>query len=115
MIRSLRFVKFFLILTVIVTSILTFSIFYTLWKFSPELPSYSKILNYKPNLSSRVYSSDGLLLKSFYTEERIFVPIDKIPAEIIYAFLSSEDKNFYKHKGVDLLAIFRALITNLLS
>ena len=36
-----------------------------LWKYSPDLPGYDKITNYKPNLSSRLYSSDGLLLKSF--------------------------------------------------
>ena len=71
-----------------------FLIFYTLWIYSSELPSYEKIIEYKPNLSSRIYSSDGYLLKSFYTEERIFIPVDRIPKKIKYAFLASEDKNF---------------------
>ena len=86
-----------------------------MWKFSPDLPSYDKLVNYKPNLSSRVYSSDGLLLKSFYVEERIFIPIERIPDKIKNAFISSEDKNFYNHYGIDLVAIFRAFITNIFS
>jgi len=85
-----------------------------LWKYSPELPGYEKILNYKPDLTSRVYSSDGILLKSFYRQERIYVPIDRIPKDIINAFLSAEDKKFYSHFGIDILAIIRAGITNLL-
>ncbi len=84
-----------------------------LWKFSPELPSYDKIVNYKPNLSSRLYSSDGVLLKSFHKEERLFIPIERIPKNVINAFISAEDKNFFNHIGIDFYAIFRAFILNL--
>ena len=72
-------------------------------------------MNYKPNLSSRIYSSDGLLLKSFYTEERIFIPGNRIPKNIKNAFLASEDKNFYDHYGIDIFAILRALFTNIVN
>ena len=44
------------------------------------------ILEYKPNLSSRIYTSDGLLLKSFFIEERIYVPINRIPNNVIEYF-----------------------------
>jgi penicillin-binding protein 1A len=84
-----------------------------LWKFSPELPGYDKIVNYKPNLSSRLYSSDGVLLKSFHKEERLFIPIERIPKNVINAFISAEDKNFFNHIGIDFYAIFRASISNL--
>ena len=92
-----------------------FTIFYTLWRYSSELPSYENIVKYKPNLSSRIYSSDGFLLKSFYTEERIFIPENRIPKKIKYAFLSSEDKNFYDHYGIDIIAILRAFLTNIIN
>ena len=84
-----------------------------LWKFSPDLPGYDKIVNYKPNLSSRLYSSDGVLLKSFHKEERLFIPIERIPKNVINAFISAEDKNFFNHIGIDFYAIFRAFILNL--
>ena len=84
-------------LLALMISLLFFSL---LWKYTPELPSYSKILQYKPELSSRLYSSDGVLLKSYHREERIFIPIERIPKQLINAFLSSEDKNFYSHFGI---------------
>ncbi|MBT3776908.1 MAG: PBP1A family penicillin-binding protein [Pelagibacteraceae bacterium] len=105
-----------IILTGFIGTFLILAIFFTvLWKYSPELPSYSKILEYKPDLSSRLYASDGVLLKSFHREERIFVPIDRVPPDLINAFLSSEDKKFYSHIGVDFTAIFRAGIFNIIS
>ena len=115
MIRLFGYIKLLLILLCIFALISISTIFYTLWRYSPELPSYESIVNYKPNLSSRIYSSDGLLLKSFYTEERIFIPVNRIPKKIKNAFLASEDKNFYDHYGIDIFAIFRALFTNIIN
>ncbi len=111
----MKYLKLALISFVISSIFLTITIFYLLWKFSPELPSYDKIINYKPNLSSRIYSADGMLLKSFYVEERIFIPIERIPNKVKNAFISAEDKNFYKHWGIDLFAISRAVLTNLIN
>ena len=113
--RLYGYIKLLLILLCIFAFISISTIFYTLWRYSPELPSYESIVNYKPNLSSRIYSSDGLLLKSFFTEERIFIPEDRIPKKIKYAFLASEDKNFYNHHGIDIIAIFRAFFTNIVN
>ncbi|MDC3083241.1 PBP1A family penicillin-binding protein [Pelagibacteraceae bacterium] len=115
MITFFNYIKLLLIFLFIFGFISIFIIFYTLWRYSSELPSYEKIVEYKPNLSSRIYSSDGFLLKSFYTEERIFIPVDRIPKDIKYAFLASEDKNFYNHYGVDIIAIFRAFLTNIIN
>ena len=115
MISALRFLKITLISLVIVAIFIISGVFYFLWKYSSELPSYEKITNYSPSLSSRIYSSDGLLLKSYFIEERIFIPIDRIPKKIKEAFISAEDKKFYHHRGIDLIAIFRAFVTNILS
>ncbi len=115
MIRFFNYIKLLLILLFIIAFISISAIFYILWRYSPELPSYEKIINYKPNLSSRIYSADGLLLKSFYKEERIFIPVNRIPKNIKYAFLAAEDKNFYDHYGIDIIAIFRAFFTNIMN
>ena len=115
MTRFISYIKLLLIFLFIFGFISIFIIFYTLWRYSSELPSYEKIVEYKPNLSSRIYSSDGFLLKSFYTEERIFIPVDRIPKNIKYAFLASEDKNFYNHYGIDIIAILRAFLTNIIN
>ena len=110
-----KFIKILLFVTAVSISLSIISFFIILWKFSPDLPSYSKILEYKPELSSRLYSSDGVLLKSYHRQERIFVPIERIPQDLINAFLSSEDKKFYLHKGIDVIAIIRATLSNIIS
>ena len=108
LIKKVLFIGVFLL----VISFATFVFF--LWKFSPELPSYNELRNYNPSLASRIFTSDGLLLDKYYIQERIFIPIDRIPKNLIHAFISAEDKNFYDHIGIDFLALFRAIITNVI-
>ena len=69
--------------------------------------------NYKAPVSSKVYSGDGELVNDFSSEKRIFVPYSAIPNRIINSFLSAEDKNFFKHPGVDAKGVMRALINNI--
>ena len=112
MFKILKILIIFFTLSVLTVFLLFFSL---LWRYSPELPSYSKILEYKPELSSRLYSSDGILLKSYHRQERIYIPIERIPKKLINAFISSEDKKFYSHFGIDVIAIFRAIIENIIA
>ena len=108
LIKKILFLGVFLVIFI-------FSIFiFFLWKFSPELPSYTELRNYNPSLTSRVFTSDGLLLDKYYIQERIFVPIERIPNNLIHAFISAEDKNFYEHIGIDFFAIIRASVTNII-
>lgn len=77
------------------------------------LPDFSALKDYEPPVVTRVHTGDGRLMAEFSTERRVFVPIDEIPPLVIRAFLSAEDKNFYKHHGVDSRAVIRAVIDNL--
>jgi len=94
---------------------LAVAIFAILWAFSNNLPDYKFLKNYKPPVSSKVYSGNGELVSDFSTEKRIFVPYNAIPKKIINAFLSSEDKNFFSHPGVDAKGILRAIVRNVLN
>jgi penicillin-binding protein 1A len=79
---------------------------------SANLPPVDKLLRYQLPVATRVYAADGTLLGEFYTEKRYLVPIAKIPAVVREAFISAEDSNFYKHRGVDVLGIARAAVAN---
>ena len=104
--------KFFIFLTLI--SLAGFiAIFAVLWSYSNKLPDYKFLKNYKPSVSSKVYSGNGVLISDFSSEKRIFVPYNAIPKNIINSFLSSEDKNFFKHPGVDAKGILRAVKNNI--
>ena len=111
--KILKFLKIFSILTIFSSFFFVVLALFILWKYSPELPSYEELKNYNPSLTTRVFTSDGLLLDKYFIEERLFVPIDRIPITLINAFLSAEDKKFYKHFGIDLIAIIRASFQNI--
>ena len=112
LLKLLKLISFFLVINIFFVVILVFIL---LWKYSPDLPSYSELKNYNPPLSTRVYTSDGVLLDKFFVEERLFVPIERIPQGLKNAFISAEDKNFYNHLGFDILAIIRATLVNFYS
>jgi penicillin-binding protein 1A len=89
--------------------------FFLFKKYSKNLPDYEQLKNYNPMITTRLYAADGSLISEFSKEKRIFVPIDTIPKDLINAFLAAEDANFYKHSGIDPLAIFRTSVQNFFS
>ncbi len=103
-----------IIIAVTIFSLVSFIlIFAVLWSYANKLPDYKFLKNYKPPVSSKVYSGNGVLISDFSTEKRIFVPYNAIPKIIIHSFLSSEDKNFFKHPGVDAKGVLRATKNNI--
>ena len=77
------------------------------------MPDYKFLKNYKPPVSSKLYSGNGELVIDFSSEKRIFIPYNAIPKLVINAFLSAEDKNFFKHPGVDAKGVLRAVYNNI--
>ena len=63
----------------------------TVWYLSRDLPSLEQLENYDPDLVTRIFSSDGVLLKELYTQRRVFVDLEEIPEELISAAVASED------------------------
>ena len=101
---------FILLSFLLLLGILMFGI---LWSYSNNIPDYRFLKNYKPPVSSKVYSGDGELVADFSKEKRIFVPFNSIPKNVINSFLSAEDKNFFSHPGVDAKGVLRAVINNI--
>ena len=90
-----------------------FIVIAVLWTYSNKLPDYKFLKNYKPPVSSKLYSGEGKLVSDFSKEKRIFVPYEAIPQIVINSFLVAEDKNFYNHIGIDFTSIIRAAKRNL--
>ena len=107
------FIKNIFVIFASISLILLILILGILWNFSNNIPDYKFLKNYKPPVSSKVYSGDGDLVANFSTEKRIFVPYRSIPENVINAFLSAEDKNFFSHPGVDAKGVLRAVINNI--
>jgi len=108
-----RMIRNIFILLLSVSLITILSIFVILWTFSNNIPDYKFLKNYKPSVSSKVYSGNGELVADFSKEKRIFIPYSSIPKKVINAFLSAEDKNFFSHPGVDAKGVLRAVLNNI--
>ena len=78
----------------------------------PELTK--KDLRFNPPESSKLYSDDGTLIKTFHGEQnRTVVGLRSIPKHVQDAVIAIEDQRFYEHEGVDLKAIVRATLANI--
>ncbi len=100
----------YLIVFVFLTSLITIGV---ISYFLFQLPDETSLEKYKPNVMTRVHASNGDLVKEYSREYRIFIPIEDIPSNVKFAFISAEDKNFYNHFGIDPLGIVRASIKNI--
>jgi penicillin-binding protein 1A len=85
---------------------------YIVWKYSQDLPDYSQLKNYEPPVMTRVHAGDGSLIAEYARERRLYLPIQAMPKNLINAFLAAEDRNFYRHSGVDPTGIARAVLSN---
>ena len=108
-----KYLKNILLITLSFVLLLSILIFSVLWTYSNNIPDYKFLKNYKPPVSSKVYSGNGELVADFSKEKRIFVPYNSIPKNVINSFLSAEDKNFFSHPGVDAKGVLRAVVNNI--
>ncbi len=79
------------------------------------LPSLTKLENIDPAVVTRIYSEDGVLIHELFKFNRVWVPIEKIPEHTIAALLSTEDRRFYNHWGIDAKRIPKVIAVNLTS
>lgn len=79
-----------------------------------DLPDYTVLKDYQPPVTTRVHAANGTLLAEYARERRLFQPVETIPAVVIQAFISAEDKDFYTHGGIAFDGIVRALRNNVL-
>ena len=79
--------------------------------YSKNLPNIHEIINYKPKTITKIYDKNDKLIGLFFDEKREFRNINKIPPTLINAFISAEDKNFFKHRGYDPIGYFKAIIS----
>ena len=83
--------------------------------FTHDLPSVETLRNYKPSTVTKIFSEDGEIIGEFFYEKRETVSLDRIPNNLIQAFVAGEDSRFFQHKGLDYIAILRALFRNIFS
>jgi len=83
--------------------------------FIQDLPSPYELTQVAPSQTTKIFDRNGVLLAEIYgNQNRTLVPLSSIPTNLQLATIAIEDKNFYKHPGVDIPSILRATRENLL-
>ena len=77
------------------------------------IPDLEEIKGYIPANGTKVYADDDTLIGEFKVEKGVYVSIDKIPDNLLKAVVAVEDNRFWHHKGVDYIAILRALLKDI--
>jgi penicillin-binding protein 1A len=110
-----KVVKISIVLIMIsVTALTVFGVAFYFF-FTHDLPSIEMLKNYRPPTVTKIFSEGGEVIGEFYYEKREVISLDRIPNHLIQAFVAGEDARFFQHKGLDYLAILRAVLRNIFS
>lgn len=80
---------------------------------SANLPHIITVKDYEPLLVSQVFDRNEKKVGEFFLERRTLIPYEKIPKNLVNAFLAAEDDQFFHHGGLNYQAILRAFIANM--
>src|SRR3546814_16799408 len=72
------------------------------------------MIDYRPRVPLRIYTSDKVLIGEFGEERRNVLRFNEIPDVMKSAILSAEDDDFYQHGGIDWSGVVRAAIANVI-
>lgn len=74
----------------------------------PNLPDTDELKSVQLQVPLKVYSRDGLLIAEYGEKRRTPLKREEVPEQMVQAFLSAEDNDFYSHPGVDFFGLVRA-------
>ena len=78
-------------------------------------PPIQHLEDFKPNIVTKVYSSDDEVIKTFTAYSFEKVDIAQVPENIQKAIIATEDKNFYHHHGYDPVGVARSMVVKLIT
>lgn len=79
-----------------------------------DLPPLDRLRNIQPSEKTLILAADGDTLQEFYTQNRTIVPLERIPQHLQDAVISTEDRRFYEHYGIDMKRMVKIVADNLL-
>ena len=80
-----------------------------------SLPPIKNLNTLKPNIVTTFCASDGEVIKTFAAYTYANVELKEVPDQLVKALIATEDKNFYKHPGYDILGLARSMVANILA
>ena len=80
-----------------------------------SLPPIKNLNTLKPNIVTTFCASDGQVIKTFAAYTFANVELKEVPKQLVQALIATEDKNFYKHPGYDIVGLVRSMVANVLA
>ena len=105
---SLAIIKFIFIFSVGIFSAILVGASGVALYLAPQLPSTHLLRDAQLQIPMRIFSNDGSLISEFGEKKRKPAKLEDMPEDLVQAFLSAEDANFYEHAGVDIKGLARA-------
>jgi len=98
--------------TLIILFLIALALFISIIKDLPRPERFTEGIIYQ---STKIYDRTGeiLLYEISGEEKRTLIPLEKVPQSLVNTIIATEDKNFFKHEGVDVKAIARAVLYDL--
>ncbi len=79
-----------------------------------SLPDFKALENPDSELASELYSAEGLLLGTYFRENRSPVTYDELSPNLVNALIATEDVRFEDHSGIDMTAMLRVFVKSIL-
>ncbi|WP_113652670.1 transglycosylase domain-containing protein [Pedobacter namyangjuensis] len=104
--KFIRYISIFLFFVIVFFCALQLNF---LWLFGYS-PSYADIKKPAQQVGSELYTADGKLIGRYFKENRTPAVYAEISPNVIHSLVATEDVRFYKHSGIDALAVGRAVV-----
>jgi penicillin-binding protein 1A len=73
-----------------------------------RIPRVEELATYRPDIITEIRAADGTTIARYAVERRILIHASDIPVILKRAIVATEDKNFYRHGGIDVVRIVSA-------
>src|ERR1022692_2614678 len=76
--------------------------------YSTDLPQVDELERYRPSSVTELYDGQGRVIGTFALQRRVIASYDDYPEVLRNALVSIEDKDFYRHSGINIWRIIGA-------
>ncbi|HVR42472.1 MAG TPA: PBP1A family penicillin-binding protein [Thermoanaerobaculia bacterium] len=80
-----------------------------------HIPLVDSLHTYRPSVITRIYDRNGEVFDEYSIQRRIVIPKERMSPHLVQGIIATEDARFYEHGGIDLKAIARAAITDVIA
>jgi len=76
--------------------------------YSTDLPQIDELQRFRPSTITQIYDAQGRVIGSFALQRRVLISYDDVPVVLRDAVISTEDKTFESHWGVNFWRVLGA-------